>query len=159
MLSRLPRSRKDRLPRGTHVVLDYKTGACAVRDWLGPRPEEPQLPMYALGARAVDAIAFAQVRAGDMEFKGLARDGGILPGVEPVEKDRNAKKVGIHTWNALLASLRRELDAIGIGYMAGDARVDPKRGKQTCANCDHRIACRVAEKASFGAVGGDDVDD
>jgi len=151
--------RIDRLPRGTHVVLDYKTGACAVRDWLGPRPEEPQLPMYALGARAVDAIAFAQVRAGDMEFKGLAKDGGILPGVEPVEKDRNAKKAGIATWNTLLASLRRELDAIGTGYMAGDARVDPKRGKQTCANCDHRIACRVAEKASFGAVGGDDVDD
>ena len=151
--------RVDRLPRGTHVVLDYKTGACAVRDWLGPRPEEPQLPMYALGSRAANAIAFAQVRTGDMAFKGLAREAGILPGVEPVEKDRNAKKADIPTWKVLLTSLRRELDAIGTGFLAGDARVDPKRGRNTCANCDHRIECRVAEKASFGAVGGDDVDD
>jgi probable DNA repair protein len=151
--------RVDRLARGTHVVLDYKTGACAVRDWLGPRPEAPQLPMYALGARAADAIAFARVRTGGMAFIGLAREAGILPDVEAVEKDRNAKKMNIATWNGLLAGLRRELDAVGAGYLAGDARVDPKRGKQTCAHCDHRVACRVAEKASFGAVGGDDADD
>ena len=151
--------RIDRLARGTHVVLDYKTGACAVRDWLGPRPEAPQLPMYALGSRAADAIAFARVRAGGMAFIGLARESGILPGVEAVEKDRSAKKLNIPTWNGLLAGLRRELDDVGAGYLAGDARVDPKRGKQTCAYCDHRIACRVAEKASFGAVGGDDGED
>jgi len=151
--------RIDRLPRGTHVVLDYKTGACAVSDWLGARPEAPQLPMYALGSRATDAIAFARIRTGDMAFVGLAREPGILPDVDPVEKDRNTKKLNIATWNGLIASLRLELDAVGAGYLAGDARVDPKRGKATCANCDHRISCRVAEKASFGAAGGDDADD
>ena len=151
--------RIDRLPRGTHVVLDYKTGACAVRDWLGARPEAPQLPMYALGSRAADAIAFARIRTGYMAFIGLAREPGILPGVDPVEKDRNTKKMNIATWPGLLESLRKGLDDVGAGYLAGDARVDPKRGKQTCANCDHRISCRVAEKASFGAVGGDDADD
>ena len=151
--------RIDRLARGTHVVLDYKTGACAVRDWLGARPEAPQLPMYALGSRSADAIAFARVRTGGMAFIGLAREPGILPDVDAIEKDRNAKKMNIPTWNVLLTGLRRELDAVGAGYMAGDARVDPKRGKQTCAYCDHRVACRVAEKASFGAVGGDDADD
>jgi hypothetical protein len=30
-------------------VIDYKTGEAKVAAWLGDRPDEPQLPMYALG--------------------------------------------------------------------------------------------------------------
>jgi probable DNA repair protein len=149
--------RVDRLPGGAHVVLDYKTGDCKTKSWLGARPEEPQMPMYALGVDDVAAVAFAQVKAGEMGFRGLQREEGVLPTkVYVVDKDRFAKTY--RDWPGLLASLRSELDALGAAYAAGDARVDPKR-RDTCALCDQQMACRIAEKAPLGAVGGSEADE
>ena len=148
--------RVDRLATGEHVVLDYKTGNCTASAWLGARPEEPQLPMYALGTPRVAAIAFAQVKAGLMAFKGFAREDKLLPKVSAVGKGaaRNYRD-----WPGLLAALRAELDAIGRGFSAGDARVDPKKGGATCGVCDQQMACRIAERAEFGAVGGGEIDE
>jgi hypothetical protein len=39
--------RVDRLADGSRVLIDYKTGSAAV-DWRGDRPDNPQLPIYAL---------------------------------------------------------------------------------------------------------------
>jgi probable DNA repair protein len=148
--------RVDRLPSFEHVVIDYKTGKCSAGAWLGSRPEEPQLPMYALGTPRVAAIAFAQVKAGEMKLKGFAREEKLLPGVSAIGKGA-AKQYG--RWSELLDALRSELDALGRGFAAGDARVDPKRGGATCGTCDQQMVCRVAERAPFGAVGGADVDE
>jgi hypothetical protein len=149
--------RVDRLADGSHVVLDYKTGDCKTRSWLGPRPEEPQLPMYVLGVEDVAAVAFAQVKTGEMCLRGLQREPGLLPSkVYVVDKDRYAKPY--RDWGRLLGSLRAELDAVGAGFAAGDARVDPKR-RETCNTCDQQMACRVSEKAPFGAVGGSEADE
>lgn len=40
--------RVDRLQDGRRVLIDYKTGEADPNDWLGPRPDEPQLPLYSL---------------------------------------------------------------------------------------------------------------
>jgi hypothetical protein len=53
----------------------------------------------------------------------------------------------------MLAGWSAELEAAGRGFAAGDARVDPKRGDKTCANCGQKPFCRIAEKAPFGTVG------
>jgi RecB family exonuclease len=143
--------RVDRLPSAEHVVIDYKSGNCTASSWLGSRPEEPQLPMYAMGTPKVAAIAFAQVKAGQMAFKGFARDEGLLPKVGAVGKGQ-AKRYA--SWPALMEALRGELDSIGRAFAAGDARVDPKRNT-TCNTCDQHMACRIAERAPFGTVGGE----
>ncbi|HSW82935.1 MAG TPA: PD-(D/E)XK nuclease family protein, partial [Usitatibacter sp.] len=148
--------RVDRLAAGERAVLDYKTGKCTASSWLGARPEEPQLPMYALGTERVAAIAFAQVKTGEMAFKGFARAEGLLPKVGAV--GRGAAK-NYARWPDLLQALRVELDAIGRGFAAGDARVDPKKGKDTCGLCDQQMVCRIAERAPFGAVGGGEIDE
>ena len=41
--------RVDRLADDARVLIDYKTGA-ATTDWRGDRPDNPQLPIYALAA-------------------------------------------------------------------------------------------------------------
>jgi len=148
--------RVDRLPTFEHVVIDYKTGKCSASSWLGERPEEPQLPMYALGTDRVAAIAFAQVKTGEMAFKGFARDDGLLPKVGPVGKGQ-AKRYP--RWPDLLAALRVELDSIGKGFASGDARVDPKKGPMTCGLCDQQAVCRIAERASFNAAAGGEADE
>ncbi len=150
--------RMDAVAKG-RAVIDYKTGECATSSWLGERPDEPQLPMYALSGMDVSVVAFAQVKAGKLGFKGLAREEGLVPGVKLVGKDQSHAARQYRDWDHLLARWREELDAIGKGFADGDARVDPKRGPFTCELCDQHTFCRIAEKGSFGVRKGDEADE
>ena len=151
--------RMDRLEAGGDAVLDYKTGDCKTGDWMGARPEEPQLPMYALSVPEVVAVAFAQVKAGVMCFRGIGKAADLIPGVNLVAKDRSRAAKQYADWDALLAGWKKELEALGRGFVAGDARVDPKKGAATCGMCDQQMVCRIAEKAPFGEVGGGERDE
>ena len=151
--------RRDELEGGRIAVIDYKSGECRTGAWTGERPDEPQLPMYALGgpdAARVSAVAFAQVRTGETKFKGLSDVPNLLPGVKTVDKDmsRSVKEYG--TWDRLVARWRVDLGKIGRSFAAGDARVDPKDVVKTCATCEQQALCRVSEKAPFGAATGDE---
>ena len=146
--------RMDKLGAGGHAIIDYKTGKCAISEWMGRRPDEPQLPMYALGgAEDVAAVVFAQVRKGDMRFKGVSRVPNLLPDASTVDKAGKAAKQ-YRDWAALFEGWRIELEATGREFAMGDARVDPKRGTTiTCKSCDQPMFCRIAEKAPFDAAG------
>jgi hypothetical protein len=127
---------------------------------MGARPDEPQVPMYALrGDEDIAAAAFGLVKTGQMGFKGIARVADIAPGVQLITKDRGAAARQYRDWTALVDGWRNELDAIGRSFASGDARVDPKRGPLTCAQCDQQTFCRIAEKAPFGAVGESEPDE
>src|SRR5205814_9816260 len=61
-------SRIDRMDRllegeGGHVLIDYKTGyRVTPKDWAPPRPDDPQLPLYAVAApEALSAVAFSKL--------------------------------------------------------------------------------------------------
>ena len=145
--------RMDRLATGGHAVIDYKTGEAKVAEWLDDRPDEPQLPMYALGApERIDAVVFARVKAGDFCFNGLARREGLLPGVSTVEKSRTASKA-FRDWDDMLAKWRSAVERLGAGYSRGDANVDPKDGPKTCERCDQQTFCRVSERLPVSAPG------
>src|SRR5262249_13757765 len=40
--------RIDKLPDDSHLLIDYKTGEVSASAWKGERPDEPQLPLYAV---------------------------------------------------------------------------------------------------------------
>jgi RecB family exonuclease len=145
--------RVDRLLDGGLAVIDYKSGRASVSDWLGPRPDNAQLPLYALAAGEEDirAVAFARLKVGQLGFVGLAREKNLLPGVDTVDKHRAASgQVG--SWSELLARWHEELEALGENFASGDARIDPKRELATCERCDLKTLCRVHERlASLGA--------
>jgi probable DNA repair protein len=145
--------RMDRLASGGYAMIDYKTGEARIAAWFGDRLDEPQLPMYALGAKErVDAVAFARVKAGEFCFKGLARHDGLLPDVNTVEKSRTASK-DYRGWDDLNAKWRAALEAIGRSYALGDANVDPRDGPKTCEMCDQQTFCRVSERLPVAAPG------
>jgi ATP-dependent helicase/nuclease subunit B len=129
--------RMDRLADGSHVVIDYKTGSRAsTGGWLEERPDDPQLPLYALAAgEAVAAVAIARIRAGEMKFSGFAAGECGIPGV---------RRAG--DWRALVDAWRTRLDALAREFASGWAPVDPKRGLATCRDCDLQPLCRVHEK-------------
>jgi hypothetical protein len=134
-------------------VIDYKTGRTSAAAMLGERPEEPQLPLYLTAAEeGAAAVAFAQVRAGDMKFVGLAREPGLLPGAKtPPEAGRSGAEA---TWDDQIAFWRTELERLGHEFASGDARVDPKRPAHTCRGCDLQPFCRIDERSS--GIAGDD---
>jgi len=131
--------RMDRLADGGHVLIDYKTSARATpRMWQPPRPDEPQVPIYAVTApEELAAVAFARVRPGDMKFSGFSREKDLVPGVNAAQ-----------AWEPLLQSWKKEAESLGAAFAAGEARVDPKEALKTCRKCDLQTLCRVYEKFS-----------
>ena len=138
--------RMDKLEAGGHALIDYKTGKPTPNEWLGERPDDPQLPLYALNAKEdISAVAFAKLRTGEMRYMGFSDREELIPAVKPA-KD----------WKALLAGWKQELEALGSGFAAGDARVDPKKLLQTCRYCDLQPLCRVYERLSALGDEGED---
>lgn len=130
--------RMDALESGGHALIDYKTGKPTPNDWMDERPNDPQLPLYAVNAKEpIAAVAFAKLRTGEMRYMGFSDREDLVPGVKEA-KD----------WKALLEGWKKELEALGSGFAAGDARVDPKAFPNTCRYCDLQPLCRVYERVN-----------
>jgi RecB family exonuclease len=137
--------RVDQIEDGRRVVIDYKTGKASPGAIIGARPEEPQLPLYLVSTEPdAVAVAFAQVRAGDMKFSGLARDADVLPDVRTLPDGK--LKQAAPSWGQQIEAWRAGLAGIAAGFAAGDARVDPKRYPDTCRTCDVKPFCRIYER-------------
>jgi probable DNA repair protein len=124
---------------GTHALIDYKTGSRVTpHDWMGARPDDPQLPLYAVTAQeTVSAVVFAKVRTGDMKFSGFSVGEGAIPGVKASEH-----------WGTLTAGWKTALEKVAGEFAGGSAPVDPKRGLKTCRHCALQTLCRVHERLS-----------
>lgn len=133
--------RVDRLDNGRLVILDYKTGECRPSDWDGPRPDEPQLPIYAVTAGApVAGVFFGSLKTGTLAFRGLADSEGLVPGVR-VPEDQPPLQETIAEW-------REVLDRLGRDFKAGQAIVDPKDPRNTCRYCALPALCRIGQAAA-----------
>lgn len=140
--------RVDQLENGELVILDYKTGECRPSDWDGPRPDEPQLPVYAATVDSpVAGVFFGRLKTGAFGFRGLAGSVGIVPGVKAPD-DQPPLEETIEEW-------REVLDRLGREFKAGHAIVDPKQPRQTCRHCALPALCRIGQ-AVAEAEGGDD---
>lgn len=146
--------RVDRLADGSRVILDYKTSReVDVADWLGPRPDEPQLPFYAAGGGDdLEAVAFVQLNARQVRFEGLSRTAAVLPGVHALADSRKASP-HYADWRDLLESWRGVLEQLAREYLSGNAQVAPKDYPRTCEYCALGTLCRVKELKDRGPVG------
>ncbi len=147
--------RVDRLPDGAHVVIDYKSGEADPRDWLGVRPDEPQLPIYAVSdPQPPTAVLFAQLRAGDLRYRGVAEQGGLVPEIGDYGTARK-KPDDPQDWPALLAHWQVAVTALAEEFVQGVARVAPKRGADTCRYCHLQALCRIYERDALSREGDD----
>jgi probable DNA repair protein len=132
--------RMDKLSTGGYALIDYKTGTGSVtpKRWQPPRPDDPQLALYAVSVKEeVTAVAFARIRPGKSSFSGYSRDEKALPNVTT------------RPWKPLLQVWKNEAESLGASFAAGDASVDPKRILDvTCRYCGLETLCRVFEKAN-----------
>ncbi|MGB7453864.1 MAG: PD-(D/E)XK nuclease family protein, partial [Lysobacterales bacterium] len=146
---RLIIDRVDRLPSGEEIIIDYKTGKVEPKKWFGERPEDPQLPLYAISARKTPAaVVFGIIRDDECSFKGVVKQTGLLPGLPPknsgstrelIEAGENMSKT-IENW-------RQTLHRLMADFLAGNAAIDPKGGTSICEKsyCELQSLCRVGE--------------
>ena len=143
--------RVDRIDRVTgpegdgFVFIDYKTGQSAHPNaWIGPRPDEPQLPLYTLlgDAGSLRGLAFAKIRAGrEMQWAGLTS----APGILPFKGSRSADL------EAAVAEWRDTLEQLANEFADGHAAIAPKSPETNCKYCGQRLLCRVDLAALLAA--------
>jgi probable DNA repair protein len=123
---------------GGVVLVDYKTGYHAhPSNWLGERPDDPQLPLYSLlvEPKRLRALLFGRLRPGsEMKWQGLAANQTILPSqkrqtIADLELRRNE-------WQMVLATLAEN-------FAEGRADVNPKSIVVNCKGCPQRLLCRI----------------
>jgi probable DNA repair protein len=138
---RLRVDRIDRMPDGSTLILDYKSGTCRLQDWLGDRPGKPQLLLYAVaGTQMPSALAFAQLRPDDCAFVG-AGEREFAPGIRA---DIDALARGgwdISSWESLNNFWRERLQMLADEFLAGEAAVEPQPA--ACDWCGLAPLCRV----------------
>jgi ATP-dependent helicase/nuclease subunit B len=157
-VDRVDTSLLDGEPAG-EIILDYKTGPARPADWLGVRPDAPQLPLYAavsaqlaatgpptataplaasaqLAATAqLAAVAFASIRPGkDLGLAGYEARGGVLP--KPAKLKADSLAAQVDAWRTVLTALAED-------FHSGQARVSPKQYPTTCRTCQQRLLCRL----------------
>ena len=139
---------------GGLVLVDYKTGLGAhSSNWLGNRPDDPQLPLYALLTKQdeLQALLFGRVRPGsEMKWQGLAANQSILPSqrrqtIVDLELRRSE-------WKTVLTTLAED-------FAAGRADADPKSVAVNCSGCPQRLLCRIDPTTFVGSAGDDGEDE
>jgi probable DNA repair protein len=123
---------------GGFFLVDYKSGFSGTpKDWIGERPDDPQLPLYALYYQPEElrGLAFAKVRTGrEMKWVGLQAEDGILPA---------SRSKNIQDLSPLIAEWHEVLSRLAHDFADGRAYVLPKSFKDNCSRCAQRLLCRV----------------
>ncbi|MFP6681220.1 MAG: PD-(D/E)XK nuclease family protein, partial [Gammaproteobacteria bacterium] len=130
--------RVDRLANGEVLIFDYKTGDVPRRSWENPRPDQPQLPLYAVTTtdESVAGIAYARIKKGDCK---------IVDEPNRIAGDSNATADMRTQWRAQMEAWRAALEELAHEIESGLAIANPKHGTTTCLYCDLQCFCRIHE--------------
>lgn len=128
--------RVDRLGDGARVLIDYKTGI-ATTDWRGERPDNPQLPIYALlQPQALVAVAYGRVNAGECSFIAEAERRAIFK-----PRGQRSSLEGMLSFAALIDVWSQRIENLAADFAAGRAAVAPTL--RACKSCRLHGLCRV----------------
>lgn len=136
--------RVDELTDQHYLVIDYKTSQnYDVNSWFGDRPDEPQLPLYALlDSVNTIGITFATLTAGNTYFDGISKYTLDIDGINPID---NVKKADANNWSKQIDQWHSTLLRLATDFCTGRADVDPKENEQTCNRCGIKPLCRINE--------------
>jgi RecB family exonuclease len=121
LVLRVRADRVDELTDGSRLIIDYKTGVAKRRSgWLGERPAEPQLPLYALGGQA-DGVAFVYLNENGVTADGVAATDAEMQGLHAVGDLTRGR---LATWEELAGEWSTALAMLAKEFLAGCCRID-----------------------------------
>ena len=148
--------RVDRLPDGSPMVVENKSGSVVPKAWDLPRPDDVQLPLYKLfglvplqpslfesyGGPARGGLVFARVRTGDTRFAGRVADarGTIHP-----ELRGNSSLVKRKLTATEESAWKEYIEDLAEDFVRGRAEVNPRDYPKTCERCGLQAVCRIQE--------------
>jgi ATP-dependent helicase/nuclease subunit B len=140
--------RVDKLQDGSRVLIDYKSGLASA-DWRGERPDNPQLPIYALlQPQALVAVAYGRISAAECDFVAESERKGIFS-----SGSRVSQMEGMPTFGSLIALWSRRIEKLAQEFADGRAAVDPTL--HACRSCHLHGLCRVPSALDIAAVLGE----
>ncbi len=139
---------------GGRVIIDYKTGMLTGVSWDGPRPDEPQLPLYAGFGKIDDlkGVLLGRVREDNIKFIGRVEDAGLVMPRDSKLMQPPYSAAMLQDWQNVLLDLAQQ-------FLRGEAQVDPKQYPKTCKFCDLHGLCRIAESNPVDTGDEDESDD
>jgi probable DNA repair protein len=147
--------RIDQVEQGM-VLLDYKTGKVDSKSCDGERPDEPQLPAYAVLRQdsAADesplaGIAFAGLHPRNVDLTVVGSVAGVFP-VAPGARSDPRGSLSAEALQQKQEEWRTTLTRLAEDFAAGVVVVDPKNGRETCRYCAQGLLCRIREAEGVG---------
>ena len=136
--------RVDELANGDLAIVDYKSGRVVkpIR-WFDERPAGIQLAVYAAVLEPttdapVRALAYAQVKAGEIAITGLIAERAAWPALSDVSSIPDCRD-----WPAARSRLRERVAQLAADIRAGGAAIVPRDQAATCRICRLHSLCRI----------------
>ncbi len=146
---RIQIDRIDNLEKNGDFIIDYKTKRSnRIDDWFGDRPRDLQLPLYSVYATGDPiGIAYAQIRGGKMQFKGLMDESHDHSAVfsEMISISTLNFNGVILSWNEIRLQWQQTLERLATHFSQGFAAVDPVDPVTACEYCDLHAFCRIED--------------
>ena len=137
---RLKLDRLDQLANGQQMIIDYKTGRNnSINAWFEERLQQAQLPLYAISQDHIDAISFAEVRLGNMKWRGVSGHDVAMPGIKMLDN-----------WENMLDSWSKQLNLLAKEFLSAHARVSPVN-PTVCHACNLHSFCRIYQQSALNS--------
>ncbi len=147
--------RIDQVEQGM-VLLDYKTGKVDSKACDGERPDEPQLPAYAVlrqdsatDEKPLAGIAFAGLHPRNVGVTIIGSVAGVFP-VAPEARSNPRGNLSAEALKQQQEEWRTTLTRLAEDFVTGVAVVDPKDRRVTCRYCAQSLLCRIREAEGVG---------
>ena len=115
-------------------VIDYKSSLPANKPWNDDRPEAPQLLLYALLDKDINALLFLQLKAGCVDCSGLSEEAFPIQGLSSLKKGEQ--------WTVRRETWHEQLTQLAMEFKQGHCPPEPSR-TSTCEQCDFSNVCRI----------------
>ena len=114
-------------------VIDYKSSLPSSRPWYEDRPKEPQLLLYALLDKEINALLLMQIKAGKIVCSGFSEEKQSVSGISSLKKEE--------TWDDCRAHWHNQLTHLAQEFQEGHCAPQPAQ-LTICQQCSFQNLCR-----------------